>query len=230
MPMERWFSAKGSSPHTRGAPCRPRRIPALRGIIPAYAGSTLPGSPRSQPRRDHPRIRGEHYGSARGDLLAQGSSPHTRGAPAITPSSLPTAGIIPAYAGSTRRQCRASQTRWDHPRIRGEHSKRIEANQSGLGSSPHTRGALSRRILDVQELGIIPAYAGSTRPTPTASSPRRDHPRIRGEHSTPFAASCAVVGSSPHTRGARAAADGAPRGEGIIPAYAGSTLKYLVII
>ena len=39
----------------------------------------------------------------------------------------------------------------------------------------------------------------------------------------PFAANCAVVGSSPHTRGARvgvAASDGV---QGIIPAYAGST-------
>ena len=31
---------KGSSPHTRGAPCRGRPGWTRRGIIPAYAGST----------------------------------------------------------------------------------------------------------------------------------------------------------------------------------------------
>ena len=72
--------ARGSSPHTRGAPCpdRPGEPPGR--IIPAYAGSTSGASRLGRPVRDHPRIRGEH---ARGFPYAfwrLGSSPHTRGA------------------------------------------------------------------------------------------------------------------------------------------------------
>ena len=56
-------------------------------------------------------------------------------------------------------------------------------------------------------LGIIPAYAGSTR---TKVSTKAWH-----------------VGSSPHTRGAHAGLNAADWAKGIIPAYAGSTLNDL---
>ena len=53
---------------------------------------------------------------------------------------------------------------------------------------------------------------------------RPDHPRIRGEHGDGAVLDPVDEGSSPHTRGAQffpAFFDG---GDGIIPAYAGSTL------
>ena len=70
---------------------------------------------------------------------------------------------------------------------------------------------------------IIPAYAGST---PAGRRPRQDrpdHPRIRGEHRSVSARSCATVGSSPHTRGARPSKSATSSRSWIIPAYAGST-------
>ena len=114
----------------------------------------------------------------------RGSSPHTRGA-------------------RLQHSCWL-HLHWDHPRIRGEHSRLTTFSRNG------TR--------------IIPAYAGST--------------------FMYFTATWRSVGSSPHTRGARCAANTARggsgdhpriRGEhvvhpaerhvpaGIIPAYAGST-------
>ncbi len=195
----------GSSPHTRGAPdcnagwqSRSADHPRIRGehepagdqrrvavgIIPAYAGSTHPprgarrrcrgssphtrGAPRRWPppypcRRDHPRIRGEHT--------------------TLRARRTPSAGIIPAYAGSTAGKVRGKPRpkgssphtrgalRWprsrcvrrgDHPRIRGEHC--------GYG---HLMAFVR---------GIIPAYAGSTMSTLDFISLR--------------------PGSSPHTRGA----------------------------
>ena len=71
--------------------------------------------------------------------------------------------------------------------------------------------------------GIIPAYAGSTKPGDGRVDVHEDHPRIRGEH--PSACRCTVCpsGSSPHTRGAHPRRSrGHLRGR-IIPAYAGST-------
>ena len=241
----------GSSPHTRGARSRGRRRrpsrrdhprirgehedkdfkqPHIQGIIPAYAGSTL----------DVPGL----------DLVVAGSSPHTRGARVGAPPCIgefrdhprirgehrpvrlpgrPPRGIIPAYAGSTFFSDAFSQ--------------------AGQGSSPHTRGAPTRRRC--------------------AGTRTRDHPRIRGEHREPrpvhaaldgiipaYAGSTAMIafsespnsGSSPHTRGApwsacAATATGTdhPRIRGehygisldsmlyarIIPAYAGSTRQRL---
>ncbi|ERH20057.1 hypothetical protein HMPREF0043_00186 [Actinobaculum sp. oral taxon 183 str. F0552] len=73
----------GSSPHTRGAHRRPHRPRNRRRIIPAYAGSTRPSSPASAAQPDHPRIRGEHAPQCDAGGLLPGSSPHTRGAPAL---------------------------------------------------------------------------------------------------------------------------------------------------
>ena len=119
------------------------------------------------------------------DTFKEGSSPHTRGAPAWS---------------SARRRCFR-----DHPRIRGEHwfsrvqrvlssgiipayagstPSHIPPSVSAQGSSPHTRGARVVR--------------------PVVDAVRRDHPRIRGEHS--------ASPVSPRTV------------RGIIPAYAGSTV------
>ena len=91
----------GSSPHTRGAR-QPFKAASLRdGIIPAYAGSTV--TPIRQPFKaaDHPRIRGEHLNRIKQEMPAEGSSPHTRGAPLHPLEGLDEARIIPAYAGST---------------------------------------------------------------------------------------------------------------------------------
>ena len=152
-----------------------------------------------------------------------GSSPHTRGA---RPSaSCPPAArrIIPAYAGSTDSAMVSLQSNRDHPRIRGEHRAVLADRGRDDGSSPHTRGARSGRWVGEQIGGIIPAYAGSTHRSPPFHYAATDHPRIRGEHRTGRLANGARMGSSPHTRGARAFEFVAGQGSGIIPAYAGST-------
>ena len=111
----------GSSPHTRGAHRGRRRRAALVGIIPAYAGSTIRAKAYDPNRRDHPRIRGEHLNAGAAHRVAQGSSPHTRGAPPTSASRTRSKRIIPAYAGSTRAGRRPCRRSGDHPRIRGEH-------------------------------------------------------------------------------------------------------------
>ena len=74
---------------------------------------------------DHPRIRGEHVIKIGADLSAQGSSPHTRGARAAMRTGRMGEGIIPAYAGSTASFPRRAPRSPDHPRIRGEHTRRL---------------------------------------------------------------------------------------------------------
>ena len=172
---------------------------------------------------DHPRIRGEHAPAPEMTALMPGSSPHTRGAQVRCPSRGCRTRIIPAYAGSTGGHQARFPARWDHPRIRGEHSSNNGIFPILSGSSPHTRGALSPDPATRRRRRIIPAYAGST-PRRTATACRRpDHPRIRGEHATRGAWPVGADGSSPHTRGAPGVRGQRGDGDGIIPAYAGST-------
>ena len=91
----------GSSPHTRGALVDEKDLDGIDGIIPAYAGSTIPISCAMSFRRDHPRIRGEHRARHLSSPNVRGSSPHTRGAPDCPTPVWTSTGIIPAYAGST---------------------------------------------------------------------------------------------------------------------------------
>jgi len=213
----------GSSPHTRGAPALFDPGSAWIRIIPAYAGSTITVPFRCCSGADHPRIRGEHDEVPDGDALAVGSSPHTRGAPRRTRPRHRRRRIIPAYAGSTPATMTARPKSKDHPRIRGEHSLREIDMDSTVGSSPHTRGALSLRHFHLFSFGIIPAYAGSTVVPLPGATLAWDHPRIRGEHRRFDARSVHAPGSSPHTRGAQVGADGPHPPTRIIPAYAGST-------
>ena len=113
-------------------------------------------------------------------------------------------GSSPHTRGARCRENSPTACGRDHPRIRGEHAREGQ----GEGGAE----------------GIIPAYAGNTRPMPLSlyqlrgSSPHtrgaphatsrgrhsaEDHPRIRGEHAR--------------------RRDGDGHARGIIPAYAGST-------
>ena len=192
----------GSSPHTRGAPTGHQAGISQSRIIPAYAGSTGNGRGPEIPRRDHPRIRGEHHSRVSESVRQAGSSPHTRGAPGSSSPARRRRGIIPAYAGSTRPWSRSPGGSRDHPRIRGEHLRGGPALGLPLGSSPHTRGARGLARPRLAEHPIIPAYAGSTTGSVGFVTSHWDHPRIRGEHREWARSRNTAAGSSPHTRGA----------------------------
>ena len=201
---------RGSSPHTRGAPRHLHLRRQASRIIPAYAGSTDAGVEVLGGTQDHPRIRGEHTRTGRGPSWRPGSSPHTRGALGLAARRVAAGGIIPAYAGSTRRRHRIQIGHWDHPRIRGEH-----------GRCPSESGRSAR---------IIPAYAGSTLRDRRGARNVGDHPRIRGEHDETYRKELNQTGSSPHTRGALACGQGISNRTGIIPAYAGSTVVLTLVV
>ena len=119
----------GSSPHMRGTPGTFGLISSSTGIIPAYAGNTLPVKLTEWPKRDHPRICGEHRSSTSRILSRSGSSPHMRGTRQLVGRGAPEGGIIPAYAGNTHGRLWRVVSHKDHPRICGEHCYRIEKGQ-----------------------------------------------------------------------------------------------------
>ena len=192
----------GSSPHTRGAPPGHAHRDSAGRIIPAYAGSTDRVIQLVDSGGDHPRIRGEHVDRVLVGIVEYGSSPHTRGARRPGRRRARGAWIIPAYAGSTSPATPGRRRPGDHPRIRGEHAAVLLASSVWAGSSPHTRGALAALASQAHSIGIIPAYAGSTRLCDADRRRFADHPRIRGEHQVLTVPGDALEGSSPHTRGA----------------------------
>ena len=213
----------GSSPLTRGAPISAAAIWSGMGIIPAYAGSTNNVNAFAVLCWDHPRLRGEHISFCSSLYFFSGSSPLTRGAPVTCCSWRSPLGIIPAYAGSTVKLDSVCAVLADHPRLRGEHPVTAAYTCCAAGSSPLTRGAPLLLHQVCVRFGIIPAYAGSTSRCTETDGTGRDHPRLRGEHSSSTGSPREQKGSSPLTRGALKGADGRKQRFGIIPAYAGST-------
>ena len=176
----------------------------MKGIIPAYAGSTLfISSPSSDGLGSSPHTRGARIASI---TLSNGTSDHPRIRGEhrfLVLLQVALLGIIPAYAGSTVMPLGVSasmsgssphtrgapdssvspnpDTR-DHPRIRGEHSLALPVDDSCLGIIPAYAGSTPCAAPSGGIKRIIPAYAGSTTSARPTSRSSRDHPRIRGEH------------------------------------------------
>ena len=194
----------GSSPRMRGTHAA-RVLPGHRpGIIPAYAGNTRV-RPRSDRRPwDHPRVCGEHVILHQLLFAVRGSSPRMRGTPARSQCCVCCPGIIPAYAGNTCLTSGSAARRRDHPRVCGEHEDQARILRTFQGSSPRMRGTQTMDPPTLQQMGIIPAYAGNTTVV-----------QIDGNK---------VAGSSPRMRGTPFSPAVIFTPEGIIPAYAGNTL------
>ena len=156
------LSQLGSSPHARGALPSSSASSFSSGIIPACAGSTATSVRHSASAWDHPRMRGEHFDRKALDATAKGSSPHARGALVNLTRLVANLGIIPACAGSTLRRMGRGRGGRDHPRMRGEHADGLSRGHPMAGSSPHARGARTRKRPRNRTSGIIPACAGST--------------------------------------------------------------------
>ena len=222
-------SSIGSSPLTPGARITSPTRSILSRLIPAYAGST-PDTTATLPwpARAHPRLRGEHFFGFGAANCGSGSSPLTRGARVVFGCPSPHARLIPAYAGSTG----VRVWRWPclraHPRLRGEHALRWRHCLPPVGSSPLTRGAHLYCAAPPWRAGLIPAYAGSTKPIPGKNLRHGAHPRLRGEHKWSEFTTGFGQGSSPLTRGARVTGPRNYKFVGLIPAYAGSTLGGLM--
>ena len=123
--MPSMMASSGSSPRMRGTRGNCLECDMCAGIIPAYAGNTQPPHAPFQRRRDHPRVCGEHFRSLSAAQKRAGSSPRMRGTHHHLAHTRRRKGIIPAYAGNTRFCPSPSKHSRDHPRVCGEHTKRL---------------------------------------------------------------------------------------------------------
>ena len=180
--MNRALNSAGSSPRVRGTREGLHLHEIHVGIIPACAGNTSPWCYCRCRGRDHPRVCGEHRDRILQTLRTLGSSPRVRGTHVGVVVEQNHVGIIPACAGNTAKASLIDALSWDHPRVCGEHGRRIPARCSTWGSSPRVRGTLGGIKIINSHPGIIPACAGNTHRATTRHIARRDHPRVCGEH------------------------------------------------
>ena len=96
-------SSAGSSPLTRGKPLVSERLKLGKGLIPAHAGKTRPGTPRVPNQPAHPRSRGENDAPDSVPGRPEGSSPLTRGKHPSEEAPTHDPRLIPAHAGKTPR-------------------------------------------------------------------------------------------------------------------------------
>ena len=88
------------------------------------------------------------------------------------------------------------------------------------------RGTPQGNVRHHRRAGIIPAYAGNTFDwVDLRGFAPQDHPRVCGEHGMEGPGYDSRGGSSPRMRGTQSATHEVVNTGGIIPAYAGNTLR-----
>ncbi len=151
-----------------------------------------------------------------------GSSPRTRGTFVGGTLGYIPVRFIPAYAGNMRAMTHSTVATAVHPRVRGEHFFSIVDIDGKYGSSPRTRGTLTKKPPSTRLIRFIPAYAGNIEVHQTRVDRDAVHPRVRGEHRKQRWQMRLTGGSSPRTRGTFALTVFSHFSGRFIPAYAGN--------
>ena len=152
----------GSSPLTRGKRAVLRLHAVRVRLIPAHAGKTRQASGRRVLGWAHPRSRGENTVGVADTCLTAGSSPLTRGKPAVAGCTSRADRLIPAHAGKTSVFLSGYRRKPAHPRSRGENCVQVRPWDHCVGSSPLTRGKPDISRPGVAAARLIPAHAGKT--------------------------------------------------------------------
>ena len=109
----------------------------------------------------HPRVRGEHAGSAIHVGLEHGSSPRSRGTSWGHRRQAWHYRFIPAFAGNIKRMGTSRSFNAVHPRVRGEHLSVGSRHALSGGSSPRSRGTCCAIPFIRAPHRFIPAFAGN---------------------------------------------------------------------
>ena len=118
------FHSSGSPPLARGKPKLLKQYVYSYRITPACAGKTEQQPLNDCIHGDHPRLRGENLRISHVHSLPTGSPPLARGKPTSTTGSILCCRITPACAGKTEEYTGRKTGQKDHPRLRGENTKK----------------------------------------------------------------------------------------------------------
>ena len=193
----------GSSPRGRGKQITPVARNFTIGLIPAWAGKTHTSNRRSRTSRAHPRVGGENPTPKGRTMAHTGSSPRGRGKPSAPRRPHARGGLIPAWAGKTRRHDCFHRGVGAHPRVGGENAAPRSDTSPIAGSSPRGRGKHWKGDFKVAAERLIPAWAGKTRVEAHGEYGATAHPRVGGENPAAPGRGRPSSGSSPRGRGKR---------------------------
>jgi len=227
---EQAVMAFGSSPRGRGTRRDTARFSKYGRFIPAWAGNTIGFIPNSPLPSVHPRVGGEHARTRREALAKFGSSPRGRGTQKSQWLSHPETRFIPAWAGNTDAPVGILVVYAVHPRVGGEHPQIVTREADRSGSSPRGRGTqrLSSEFCPAHR--FIPAWAGNTSCCTMSAGAGPVHPRVGGEHRCIMAFTIPPYGSSPRGRGTPKKPCRGSRNRRFIPAWAGNTPHFPLLI
>ena len=195
----------------------------MRRLIPAWAGKTRRHTRRCAITGAHPRVGGENHANSRRRLGLHGSSPRGRGKLGAVCLVVDEGRLIPAWAGKTRKMARCALSAGAHPRVGGENAANSRQSSLVAGSSPRGRGKHARGPRQVEDSGLIPAWAGKTDCLEVAGRELKAHPRVGGENRVRRASRARANGSSPRGRGKHRHGMALADESGLIPAWAGKT-------
>ena len=170
--------------------------------IPTCVGSTACGSERAGSPADHPHVRGEHVDHVLRLVTRGGPSPRAWGAPRLLPDRRSRVRTIPTCVGSTGLYSGRVSPAADHPHVRGEHVNHMVRRPRLSGPSPRAWGAPYRKNSRITSERTIPTCVGSTGYHHQATDANRDHPHVRGEHTSATSMAISCCGPSPRAWGA----------------------------
>jgi len=151
------------------------------------------------------------------------SSPQVRGPPRVHEMLVRVHGLIPAGAGTTKKDQATMGVNTAHPRRCGDHYIALKFSVTQPGSSPQVRGPLGCLSPFRGHLGLIPVGAGTTEFAVHVHDAPPAHPRRCGDHSITRNSTPSKTGSSPQVRGPRSQNLLAFHAQRLIPAGAGTT-------
>ena len=109
----------------------------------------------------------------------------------------------------------------------GEKQHHVTVRAATLGSPPHVRGKVEQLVTAGFTTGITPACAGKSDFSGTSTTVAKDHPRMCGEKMLVLTHSMNVSGSPPHVRGKDAEPHAERHPDGITPACAGKSWRFV---
>ena len=86
------------------------------------------------------------------------------------------------------------------PRLRGNYTWGEVSGKPSTGSPPLTRELQYQQSVELQNIGITPAYAGTTTSVVRGKAENQDHPRLRGNYQMRAISAWSSMGSPPLTR------------------------------
>ena len=214
----------------RGKRCLSLCLPVPGGSIPACAGETLDLLLIFCLCWVYPRLCGGNCCSVALPLCWPGLSPLVRGKQFLIVNRQFLIGSIPACAGETPLHRQGSRWRRVYPRLCGGNGNTMTQTYTQEGLSPLVRGKPIPPFVPGSARRSIPACAGETSspaPTPRAT---RVYPRLCGGNYIVPLPPLFCPGLSPLVRGKHGGDTPGVGSDGSIPACAGETLVFNIMI